>query len=46
MNTFRKPSLIGEHEASLWIEDGMTVAIGTPHPMGLIRQIIKRGVKI
>ena len=45
MNTFRKPSLIDEHEASLWIEDGMTVAIGTPHPMGLVRQIIRRRVK-
>lgn len=45
----RKSLLIDEKEAVACIEDGMTVAIGgfinTCHPMVLVRQLIKRGVR-
>lgn len=41
----RKECIIDEVEAVSWIQDGMTVAIGSPAPMALLRQIIRRGIK-
>jgi glutaconate CoA-transferase subunit A len=45
----RKSLVIGEAEAAEMIRDGMTIAIGgfinSSHPMALMRQIIRRGVK-
>ena len=45
MNNERRQRIIDEVEAAGWIESGMTVAIGQPTPMALLRQIIRRGVK-
>ena len=45
MNTERRQRIIGEVEAAGWIENGMTVAIGQPTPMALVRQMIRRGLK-
>lgn len=45
MNTERRQRIIDEVEAASWIESGMTVAIGQPTPMALVRQIIRRGLK-
>lgn len=45
MNTKRRERIIGEAEAASWIEDGMTIALGQPAPMAIVRQIIRRGVK-
>ncbi len=45
----RKSLIIDEREAASWIRDGMTIAIGgfinSSHPMAIVRQIIRRGVK-
>ena len=41
----RTSHVIDEVEAANRIEDGMTVAIGSPTPMALVRQIIRRGLK-
>jgi len=41
----RKSRVLDEIEAARWIEDGMTLAVGAPAPMALIRQLIRRGVK-
>ena len=41
----RTSHVIDEVEAAGWIEDGMTVAIGSPTPMALVHQIIRRGLK-
>jgi glutaconate CoA-transferase subunit A len=45
MNTRRTERILDEHQAASWVEDGMTVAIGDPPPMGLVRQIIRRRVR-
>jgi glutaconate CoA-transferase subunit A len=45
MNTRRRERVIGEAEAAEWIESGMTIAIGQPTPMAIVRQIIRRGIK-
>ena len=45
MNTERRQRIIDEVEAAGWIQSGMTVAIGQPTPMALVRQIIRRGLK-
>ncbi|HVA67699.1 MAG TPA: CoA-transferase [Candidatus Binataceae bacterium] len=45
MNTKRQERVIGEHEAAEWIRDGMTIAIGQPAPMALVRAMIRRGVR-
>src|SRR5579863_5992750 len=45
MNIGRRERIIDEQQAAAWIEDGMTVAIGEPAPMALVRGIIKRGVR-
>ena len=41
----RESRVIDEVAAAGWIEDGMTLAVGSPTPMALVRQIIRRGVK-
>jgi glutaconate CoA-transferase, subunit A len=41
----RQPRIIDETEAGTWVQDGMTIAVGTPAPMALLRQIIRRQVK-
>src|SRR6516164_4125487 len=45
MNAGRRERIIDEHQAAAWIEDGMTVAIGEPAPMALVRRIVRRGVR-
>ncbi|MBV8775535.1 MAG: CoA transferase subunit A [Deltaproteobacteria bacterium] len=45
MNTKRRERIVDETEAANWIADGMTIAIGQPTPMALVRHIIRRGVK-
>lgn len=45
MNIKRGERIIDEVDAASWIADGMTVAIGQPTPMALVRQIIRRSVK-
>ena len=45
MNTKRRERIITEAQAASWIEDGMTIALGQPAPMAIVRQIIRRGVK-
>ena len=41
----RTSHVIDEVEAANRIKDGMTVAIGSPTPMALVHQIIRRGLK-
>lgn len=41
----RESRVIDEVAAAGWIENGMTLAVGSPTPMALVRQIIRRGVK-
>jgi glutaconate CoA-transferase subunit A len=41
----RRQRILDEVEAASWVQDGMTVAIGAPAPMALLRQLIRRGVK-
>jgi len=41
----RRERIIGEDAASKWIDSGMTIAIGQPTPMALVRSLIRRGVK-
>ena len=45
MNSERRERIIDEAEAVKWIEDGMTIAIGQPSPMAMVRAIIRRGLK-
>ncbi len=45
MNIRRHQRIIDELEAASWIADGMTIAIGQPAPMAIVRHIIRRGVK-
>ena len=40
----RKPRIVEEGEAAAWVESGMTIAVGSPPPMALLRQLIRRGV--
>jgi len=41
----RKQRIIDEVTAASWVQDGMTIAVGSPAPMALLRQVIRRGVK-
>jgi glutaconate CoA-transferase subunit A len=41
----RQQRIIDEVTAASWVQDGMTIAVGSPAPMALLRQIIRRGVK-
>ena len=43
--TERQQRIVDEAEAVSWVRDGMTIAVGSPAPMALLRQIIRRGVK-
>ena len=45
MNTGRRERNIDEEAAAAWVEDGITVAIGDPAPMALVRRIIRRRVR-
>jgi glutaconate CoA-transferase, subunit A len=45
MNTGRRERIIDEEAAAAWVADGMTVAIGDPAPMALVRLIIRRGLR-
>ena len=41
----RQTRIADETETANWIEDGMVIAIGEPPPMGILRHIIRRGIK-
>ncbi len=41
----RTERILSESDAATWITDGMTIAIGEPAPMAMIRQVIRRGVR-
>jgi glutaconate CoA-transferase subunit A len=41
----RTQHTLDEADAAGWIEDGMTVAVGEPAPMAMLRHIIRRDVK-
>lgn len=41
----RREVVIAEHEAAAVVTDGMTVAIGEPHPMALVRHLVRRRVR-
>lgn len=43
--TGRQERILDEVAAAAWIVDGMTIAIGEPAPMAIIRQVIRRGVR-
>ena len=45
MNSGRRERIIDEAEAAKRIEDGMTIAIGQPAPMAMVRAIIRRGLR-
>ena len=45
MTVKRRETLAPELEAAAWVVDGMTIAIGEPHPMALIRHIVRRRVR-
>ena len=41
----RTQRILDEHEAAGWIESGMTIGLGEPAPMGMVRHMIRRGVR-
>ena len=41
----REQRILDDTAAAEWVTDGMTVAIGDPAPMALVRQLVRRGVK-
>ena len=41
----RHTRIVDEIAAANWLEDGMTVAIGEPSPMAMVRHIVRRGVR-
>lgn len=41
----REQHILDEATAASWVQDGMTIAIGDPAPMAIIRQIIRRGAR-
>jgi glutaconate CoA-transferase subunit A len=45
MNSKRNERVFSEVEAAKWIEDGMTIAIGQPAPMAMVRQIVRREIR-
>jgi glutaconate CoA-transferase subunit A len=45
MKSERSSQLISEFEAATAVEDGMTSAIGEPHPMALVRHLVRRRVR-
>lgn len=40
----RQEHVLDEVEAASWVHSGMTIAIGDPAPMAIIRQLVRRGV--
>ena len=44
MNKDRDQVLVDEAEALGWIESGMTIALGEPAPMAMVRQIVRAGL--
>jgi len=45
MNCQRRDRILAEADAANWIENGMTIAIGQPTPMALVRSIIRHRVR-
>jgi glutaconate CoA-transferase subunit A len=45
MSSGRRERILDETNAASWIESGMTIAVGQPTPMALVRQIIRRGIR-
>ncbi|HMM74739.1 MAG TPA: CoA-transferase [Gammaproteobacteria bacterium] len=45
MNAGRTPRLLEELDAAARLESGMTIAIGEPTPMALLRHIVRRGLR-
>ncbi|MFN0027969.1 MAG: CoA transferase subunit A [Acidimicrobiales bacterium] len=41
----RRERLLDEVEAAGWVHSGMTLALGDPAPMAVVRQLVRRGVK-
>jgi glutaconate CoA-transferase, subunit A len=41
----RREHLLDEQQAAAWVEHGMTIALGEPAPMAMVRQIIRRKVR-
>ena len=41
----RQERILEEGEAASWIENGMTVAVGEPAPMAMLRHLVRRGIK-
>ena len=39
----RHERILDEAEAASWVQDGMTIAIGEPAPIAVIRQLIRAG---
>ncbi len=40
----RRERILDEVEVANWIEDGMTIAVGEPAPMAMVRHVIRRGI--
>lgn len=45
MNAGRAPRLLDELDAAALLDSGMTIAIGEPTPMALLRHIVRRGLR-
>ncbi|MGR8919267.1 MAG: CoA transferase subunit A [Gammaproteobacteria bacterium] len=45
MTAARRKRIVDERDAVACVEDGMTVAIGDPAPMALVRQLVRRRVR-
>ncbi len=43
-NQVRKSVILREEEAGQWVQSGMTIAIGEPAPMGLLRWVVRNKV--
>src|SRR6516162_10957751 len=41
----RRERIFDEASAANWIENGMTIAVGQPTPMALLRQLIRHGIR-
>jgi len=41
----RRIRVVDEVEAASWVKSGMTLGVGSPPPMALLRQVIRRGVR-
>lgn len=45
VNKQRAEKILDEASAASAVEDGMTIAIGEPHPMALVRHLVRRRVR-